>query len=262
MVMRELSWANSGDDLYLVNSRSQSSPLMGGREPVTGRHSVMLRLDKSAMGPLRRGRVYTPGLGESRQSPEDDDTEDAGSTAQQPVCHHLVAGLGEAARLCRALGGSLGHDGRLSRRAGPQWLRRRPSYGARNGRLWWSGDAWSRNGHAGRRLEAWPAHKEASREPWSHGSQLGSNVEDGGHVVVVVAAARVPWPSRRCSIALFSVAPARYEQARLSGGCWSPRGALGRWAVPARRQAPWWPPRVRVSLGVITTKIVAKLRPA
>lgn len=35
---------NSGDDLYLENSDSQSSAFIGGSEPVTGRHSVILSL--------------------------------------------------------------------------------------------------------------------------------------------------------------------------------------------------------------------------
>jgi hypothetical protein len=48
--MLELSWANSGDDLYFVNSLSQASGLPGHSEPVTGRHSVMLRLGELVMG--------------------------------------------------------------------------------------------------------------------------------------------------------------------------------------------------------------------
>jgi hypothetical protein len=44
MSMLELSWANSGEALYLANSLSHSAWLMGQREPVTGRHSVMLSL--------------------------------------------------------------------------------------------------------------------------------------------------------------------------------------------------------------------------
>jgi hypothetical protein len=39
------SSANSGEDLYLANSESQAAALRGGMEPVTGRHSVMLRLE-------------------------------------------------------------------------------------------------------------------------------------------------------------------------------------------------------------------------
>ena len=42
--MLELRRANSGEALYLVNSLSQSDSFMGHREPVTGRHSVILRL--------------------------------------------------------------------------------------------------------------------------------------------------------------------------------------------------------------------------
>ena len=37
---------NSGEARYLVNSESQSSWERGGRDPVTGRHSVILRLWK------------------------------------------------------------------------------------------------------------------------------------------------------------------------------------------------------------------------
>lgn len=42
--MRELRTRNSGEALYFANSDSQSASDMGGREPVTGRHSVMDRL--------------------------------------------------------------------------------------------------------------------------------------------------------------------------------------------------------------------------
>jgi hypothetical protein len=37
----------SGEALYLSNSEVQSSSERGGREPVTGFHSVMLRLEDS-----------------------------------------------------------------------------------------------------------------------------------------------------------------------------------------------------------------------
>jgi len=49
-----LSRVNSGEDLYLVNSLSQAASLPGQREPVTGRHSVMLRLGRLADGRLTR----------------------------------------------------------------------------------------------------------------------------------------------------------------------------------------------------------------
>lgn len=35
---------NSGEERYFANSESQSVALVGGKEPVTGFHSVMLRL--------------------------------------------------------------------------------------------------------------------------------------------------------------------------------------------------------------------------
>ena len=45
--MLGLSKANSGEERYLANSLSQSAGVMGGREPVTGRQSVILRLFQS-----------------------------------------------------------------------------------------------------------------------------------------------------------------------------------------------------------------------
>ena len=44
-VIRELRRWNSGEDWYLRNSEAHSASERGGREPVTGFHSVMLRLD-------------------------------------------------------------------------------------------------------------------------------------------------------------------------------------------------------------------------
>ena len=43
--MLGLSILNSGEARYLSNSDCQAEAFMGGREPVTGRHSVMLRPD-------------------------------------------------------------------------------------------------------------------------------------------------------------------------------------------------------------------------
>lgn len=43
--MRGLSSLNSGEERYLVNSASQSAASRGGKEPVTGLHSVMLSPD-------------------------------------------------------------------------------------------------------------------------------------------------------------------------------------------------------------------------
>lgn len=42
--MRGLRRINSGEERYLVNSEAQSASEKGGNEPVTGRHSVILRL--------------------------------------------------------------------------------------------------------------------------------------------------------------------------------------------------------------------------
>jgi len=42
--MEELSCANSGEERYFVHSDSHASSLEGQSEPVTGFHSVMLRL--------------------------------------------------------------------------------------------------------------------------------------------------------------------------------------------------------------------------
>lgn len=44
-VIRGFKRANSGDDRYFVNSVSHCSGLKGGRDPVTGLHSVILRPD-------------------------------------------------------------------------------------------------------------------------------------------------------------------------------------------------------------------------
>src|SRR5215469_10695508 len=44
-VIRGFKSLNSGDERYFVNSDSHCSGLNGGSEPVTGRHSVMLRPD-------------------------------------------------------------------------------------------------------------------------------------------------------------------------------------------------------------------------
>lgn len=43
--MRELSNLNSGEARYRANSASHFSSSIGGREPVIGRHSVILRPD-------------------------------------------------------------------------------------------------------------------------------------------------------------------------------------------------------------------------
>ena len=43
-VIRGFSSLNSGDDLYSANSESHFSAVVGGKDPVTGRHSVILRL--------------------------------------------------------------------------------------------------------------------------------------------------------------------------------------------------------------------------
>ena len=43
--MREFNILNSGLSLYRANSSSHASWLRGGKLPVTGRHSVMLRPD-------------------------------------------------------------------------------------------------------------------------------------------------------------------------------------------------------------------------
>lgn len=42
--MFELICWNSGDALYLANSESHAEAEEGGRDPVTGRHSVILKL--------------------------------------------------------------------------------------------------------------------------------------------------------------------------------------------------------------------------
>jgi hypothetical protein len=43
--MREFNILNSGLSLYLANSSSHASSFLGGKLPVTGRHSVMLSPD-------------------------------------------------------------------------------------------------------------------------------------------------------------------------------------------------------------------------
>jgi hypothetical protein len=47
--MRGLSRMNSGEARYFANSESQSDRLKGGSEPVTGRHSVILRLKEESV---------------------------------------------------------------------------------------------------------------------------------------------------------------------------------------------------------------------
>jgi hypothetical protein len=87
--MLELSWANSGDERYLLNSLSHASWLPGHSEPVTGRHSVILSLPRSAGAFLAHLQWHLPGLCEARQAAEDDDAKDACCAPQQPVCDAL-----------------------------------------------------------------------------------------------------------------------------------------------------------------------------
>src|SRR5271170_3230002 len=48
-VIRELRRWNSGEDWYFRNSEAQSASDIGGSEPVTGFHSVMLSLHELAV---------------------------------------------------------------------------------------------------------------------------------------------------------------------------------------------------------------------
>jgi hypothetical protein len=52
---------NSGEAWYLVNSEDQSSAERGGREPVTGFHSVMLSLCLGKYLTRRRGLIGESG---------------------------------------------------------------------------------------------------------------------------------------------------------------------------------------------------------
>jgi len=54
-VMCGFSSANSGLARYLANSASQSAGERGGTAPVTGRHSVMLRLERGCQLSCSRG---------------------------------------------------------------------------------------------------------------------------------------------------------------------------------------------------------------
>ena len=55
-----LSILNSGEDWYLLNSDFQSSSVVGGRLPVTGFHSVILRLEQLAPCPPCRNIAAYP----------------------------------------------------------------------------------------------------------------------------------------------------------------------------------------------------------
>ena len=82
--MFEFSCLNSGDALYFVNSSSQSVVDIGGRLPVTGRHSVILRLvlisNEALIDMLPMYNI--PRLGQSCQTSEYDDTKDTGRAAK------------------------------------------------------------------------------------------------------------------------------------------------------------------------------------
>lgn len=54
----------SGEFLYFANSASQSSLFIGGNEPVTGLHSVILSLIKSAIMVLQA--IYNCGRTQTR----------------------------------------------------------------------------------------------------------------------------------------------------------------------------------------------------
>jgi hypothetical protein len=184
--MLELSCANSGEERYLLNSLSQASWLPGHSEPVTGRHSVILSLPRSA-GAFLAQLFHLPGLCEARQAAEDDDAEDARSAPQQPVCDALGRYIGVALRpaalaidrirqyrgLC--IGGPNG--GTTPQRLGrlpTHRLRGRVPGGTRSGR----GEERS-DRQAG--IETRCAHEQASREARGSGAQLRECVEDGRH---------------------------------------------------------------------------------
>ena len=96
---------NSRDSRYFENSDSQSSAFMGGRDPVTGRHSVMLKLRETTVDqhlhPLcitnnPNARIDVPRFSQPSQTTKYNNTKNADRAAQQPVCNRLVADLREA----------------------------------------------------------------------------------------------------------------------------------------------------------------------
>lgn len=98
---------NSGEDLYLLNSESQSSALEGNKLPVTGLHSVMLSLPSLVFKHHKRhqGSIkIIPRFCQSRETSKDDDTKHAGGAPQKPIRNRLLASLGEASSLGFDLG--------------------------------------------------------------------------------------------------------------------------------------------------------------
>ena len=90
-----LSCLNSGDARYLLNSLSHSTASRGGKEPVTGFHSVILSLlvlvrkSLQATGPL-------PRLGEPSESSKYHYAKDACCASKKPVRYNLIADFGKA----------------------------------------------------------------------------------------------------------------------------------------------------------------------
>lgn len=95
-VIREFSCLNSGEALYFSNSRSHAAWVTGGREPVTGFHSVILRLF-NGVSECHSSCYFRllPRFSQPRQPPKYDDAKNTGRTSNQPVCHLTLGGLGE-----------------------------------------------------------------------------------------------------------------------------------------------------------------------
>ena len=89
-----LSCLNSGDARYLLNSLSHSAASRGGKEPVTGFHSVMLSLLVLARKRLQMAE-HLPRLSEPSESSKHHDSKDACCAPKKPVSYNLTADCGE-----------------------------------------------------------------------------------------------------------------------------------------------------------------------
>ena len=89
-----LSCLNSGDARYLLNSLSHSGASRGGKEPVTGFHSVILSLLVLARRNLQVAEPL-PRLSEPSESSKYHNAKDACCAPKKPVSYNLIADFGE-----------------------------------------------------------------------------------------------------------------------------------------------------------------------
>ena len=89
-----LSCWNSGDARYLLNSLSHSAASRGGKEPVTGFHSVILNLFILARKNLQVAELL-PRLSEPSESSKYHYAKDACCAPKKPVSDSLIADFGE-----------------------------------------------------------------------------------------------------------------------------------------------------------------------